>query len=109
MKGSNIRSPDMMAISGGHPAQSGRIVHVIQMGWTGLKAGRNARDAHFPHIPLKPFPIHGVAVGHQGGGTASRTIERRIRVDRVNALFYRHCLGIRPDGPVIEARPVETD
>ena len=99
----------MIAISGGHTTQQVRIFHMIRMGRTGLRAWRNAGDAHFPHIPLNPFPIHQVAVGHQLGGHPSRAIERRGRIDLVNAMFNRHFLRIRPDGPVIETRTVETE
>ncbi len=105
----DIRPPDMIAIFGAHTAQQIRIFHMIRMSRTRLRAWRNAGDAHFPHIPLNPFPIHGVAVGHQLGGHPSRAIKRGSRIDLVYAMFNRHFLRIRPDGPVIETRTVEAE
>jgi len=82
---------------------------MVWMGRAGMRSRGNPPDAHLPHIPLNPFAIHRVAVVDQLGGNPPRSIERVGGIEFVNAMFERHFFRIRPDGPVIEARAVETE
>ncbi len=105
----NIDTPHVIRIRRGHPLQQVRVNGMGRMPRTGVGTWRKAPNAHFPHIPLHAFPIDGMAFLLELDRHAPRPIKRSVGVDFIDPVLERHLDGVRPDGPVIQARPGEAE
>ena len=78
------------------------------MGRARARAWGHALDTHFPHIPLDALPIHPPLLMPELRGNAPGPVKRMGGINLVDPMFQGNFLGIRPDGPVIQAGAIKT-
>ena len=79
-----------------------------QIALTQVRAGTDAGKAHLLHVPLNRFAIDDHSFPTQLHSNPSRTVERIVWIERINAMFECHLLSGSRYGLVIKTRTTET-